>query len=50
MQVSLQPMLVRAFDGKNITIIEAGQYHNVAVADGLLYTWGLVGSEYNWNI
>ncbi|XP_036324147.1 uncharacterized protein LOC118737630 isoform X2 [Rhagoletis pomonella] len=40
MQVSLQPMLVRAFDGKNITIIEAGQYHNAAVADGVLYTWG----------
>ncbi|XP_054728127.1 uncharacterized protein LOC129237413 isoform X1 [Anastrepha obliqua] len=40
MQVSLQPVLVRAFDGKNITIIEAGQYHNAAVADGLLYTWG----------
>ncbi|XP_050340209.1 uncharacterized protein LOC126766471 isoform X2 [Bactrocera neohumeralis] len=40
MQVSLQPMMLRAFDGKNITIIEAGQYHNAAVADGLLYTWG----------
>uniref|UniRef100_A0A0A1XQW8 X-linked retinitis pigmentosa GTPase regulator homolog n=1 Tax=Zeugodacus cucurbitae TaxID=28588 RepID=A0A0A1XQW8_ZEUCU len=40
MQVSLQPMLVRAFDGKNVTIIEAGQYHNAAIADGVLYTWG----------
>ncbi|XP_067619024.1 uncharacterized protein ca isoform X2 [Eurosta solidaginis] len=40
MQVSMQPMLVHVFDGKNITIIEAGQYHNAAVADGLLYTWG----------
>ncbi|XP_037955224.1 uncharacterized protein LOC119685097 isoform X2 [Teleopsis dalmanni] len=40
MQMSLQPMLVKKFDGKNITILEAGQYHNAAVADGLLYTWG----------
>lgn len=42
MQMSMQPMLVNAFDGKNITILEAGQYHNAAVADGQLYTWGFV--------
>lgn len=40
MQMTLQPMLVKAFDGKNITILEAGQYHNAVVADGMLYTWG----------
>ncbi|XP_013097207.2 uncharacterized protein LOC106080378 [Stomoxys calcitrans] len=40
MQMTLQPMLVKAFDGKNITILEAGQYHNAVVADGILYTWG----------
>ncbi|XP_065372533.1 uncharacterized protein ca isoform X2 [Calliphora vicina] len=40
MQMTLQPMLVKQFDGKNITILEAGQYHNAVVADGLLYTWG----------
>ncbi|XP_075169740.1 RCC1 and BTB domain containing protein claret [Haematobia irritans] len=40
MQMTLQPMLVKTFDGKNITILEAGQYHNAVVADGILYTWG----------
>lgn len=40
MKMSQQPMLVKALDGKNITILEAGQYHNAAVADGVLYTWG----------
>ncbi|XP_073817461.1 RCC1 and BTB domain containing protein claret [Musca autumnalis] len=40
MQMTLQPMLVKTFDGKNITILEAGQYHNAVVADGMLYTWG----------
>lgn len=37
---ALQPMLVREFDGKNISQIETGQYHNAVVADGCLYTWG----------
>ncbi|XP_058464342.1 uncharacterized protein LOC131438361 [Malaya genurostris] len=37
---ALQPMLVQALDGKNITHICAGQYHNAVVANGLLYTWG----------
>lgn len=37
---ALQPMLVREFDGKNISLIEAGQYHNAVYADGELYTWG----------
>lgn len=37
---ALQPMLIRQFDSKNITLIEAGQYHNAVVADGILYTWG----------
>lgn len=37
---ALQPMLVRAFDGCNVTLIEAGQYHNAAVVDGRLFTWG----------
>ncbi|XP_055699615.1 uncharacterized protein LOC129799608 isoform X2 [Phlebotomus papatasi] len=40
MSQSLHPMLVRAFEGKVITKLVAGQYHNAAVADGLLYTWG----------
>uniref|UniRef100_A0A1B0GGW7 E3 ubiquitin-protein ligase herc2 n=2 Tax=Lutzomyia longipalpis TaxID=7200 RepID=A0A1B0GGW7_LUTLO len=40
MSQSLHPMLVRAFEGKFITKLVAGQYHNAAVADGLLYTWG----------
>lgn len=38
--MALQPMLIREFDGKNITMIDAGQYHNAVVADGCLYTWG----------
>lgn len=37
---ALQPMLIREFDGKNITLIEAGQYHNAVYADGELFTWG----------
>lgn len=37
---ALQPMLIRAFDGKYITQVVTGQYHNAAVANGLLYTWG----------
>ncbi|XP_034127755.1 uncharacterized protein LOC117583519 isoform X2 [Drosophila guanche] len=40
MQMALQPMLVTALDGMNITVLEAGQYHNAAVADGKLYMWG----------
>ncbi|KAH8326627.1 hypothetical protein KR067_011033, partial [Drosophila pandora] len=40
MQMALQPMLVTALDGMNITLLEAGQYHNAAVADGKLYMWG----------
>ncbi|KAH8417883.1 hypothetical protein KR222_007776 [Zaprionus bogoriensis] len=40
MQMALQPMLVTALDGMNITILEAGQYHNAAIADGKLYMWG----------
>lgn len=42
---ALQPMLVPEFDGKNITLIEAGQYHNAVYADGELYTfgWGIYG-------
>lgn len=40
---ALQPMLVREFDGKNISLIEAGQYHNAVYADHRLYTYG-------WNI
>lgn len=47
--MTLQPMLVKQFDGKNITILEAGQYHNSVVADGLLYTWGYV-KNYFYNI
>lgn len=37
---ALQPMLVKEFDGKNINLIEAGQYHNVVYADGELFSWG----------
>ncbi|XP_055592814.1 uncharacterized protein LOC129744353 [Uranotaenia lowii] len=37
---ALQPMLIQTLDGKNITHICAGQYHNAVVANGLLYTWG----------
>ncbi|KAL1402875.1 hypothetical protein pipiens_005886 [Culex pipiens pipiens] len=37
---ALQPMLVQALDGKNVTHMCAGQYHNAVVANGLLYTWG----------
>lgn len=37
---ALQPMFVQTLDGKNITHICAGQYHNAVVANGLLYTWG----------
>ncbi|XP_065095854.1 uncharacterized protein ca [Ochlerotatus camptorhynchus] len=37
---ALQPMYVHALDGKSITHICAGQYHNAVVANGLLYTWG----------
>lgn len=37
---ALQPMLVHEFDGKNISLIEVGQYHNAVYADGELYTWG----------
>ncbi|GAB0090587.1 uncharacterized protein DMENIID0001_053250 [Sergentomyia squamirostris] len=40
MSQSLHPMLVREFEGRAITKLVAGQYHNAAVADGLLYTWG----------
>lgn len=40
---ALQPMLVQAFDGKNISLIEVGQYHNAVYADNQLYTFG-------WNI
>ncbi|XP_030371281.1 uncharacterized protein LOC115621712 [Scaptodrosophila lebanonensis] len=40
MQMALQPMLVQGLDGMNITLLEAGQYHNAAVADGKLYMWG----------
>ena len=34
------PVLVETLDYKNITIMEAGQYHNAVVADNYLYTWG----------
>lgn len=37
---ALQPMLVPDFDGKNVTLMDAGQYHNAIYADGELYTWG----------
>ncbi|KAH8388594.1 hypothetical protein KR093_010891 [Drosophila rubida] len=40
MQMALQPMLVSGLDGMNITMLEAGQYHNAAVVDGKLYMWG----------
>ncbi|XP_062123118.1 uncharacterized protein LOC133836564 isoform X1 [Drosophila sulfurigaster albostrigata] len=40
MQMALQPMLVTGLDGMNITLLEAGQYHNAAVVDGKLYMWG----------
>lgn len=42
---ALQPMLIREFDNKNVTLIEAGQYHNAVYADGELYTfgWGIYG-------
>lgn len=42
---ALQPMIVQEFDSKNITLIEAGQYHNAVYADGELYTfgWGIYG-------
>lgn len=33
-------MLVKEFDGKNINLIEAGQYHNACYADGELFSWG----------
>lgn len=36
-------MLIREFDGKNINLIEAGQYHSAVYADNQLYTFG-------WNI
>jgi alpha-tubulin suppressor-like RCC1 family protein len=36
------PFLIRTLDGKNITQISAGHYHNAVVADGRLYTWGYV--------
>lgn len=39
-QASLQPALVEALDYKNITLMEAGQYHNAVVANKQLYTWG----------
>lgn len=40
---ALHPKLVQTFDGKNISLIEAGQYHNAVYADNQLYTFG-------WNI
>lgn len=40
---ALQPMLIPEFDGKNVTLIETGQYHNAVYADNQLYTFG-------WNI
>lgn len=42
---ALQPMLVKEFDDKNVSLIEAGQYHNAVYADGELYTfgWGVYG-------
>lgn len=39
---ALQPMLIPEFDGKNISLIEAGQYHNAVYADNELYTFGYV--------
>ncbi|XP_063704570.1 uncharacterized protein LOC134833990 [Culicoides brevitarsis] len=38
---ALQPMLVRTFEeGQVISQVYAGQYHNAAVVDDLLYMWG----------
>lgn len=49
---ALQPMLIKEFDGKNITLMEAGQYHNAVYADGELYTfgWGIYGQLGHGNI
>lgn len=49
---ALQPMLIKEFDGKNITLLEAGQYHNAVYADGELYTfgWGIYGQLGHGNI
>lgn len=49
---ALQPMLIKEFDGKNITLIEAGQYHNAVYANGELYTfgWGIYGQLGHGNI
>lgn len=49
---ALQPMLLKEFDGKNITLLEAGQYHNAVYADGELYTfgWGIYGQLGHGNI
>lgn len=49
---ALQPMLVQEFDNKNVTLIEAGQYHNAVYADGELYTfgWGIYGQLGHGNI
>ncbi|XP_037026178.1 uncharacterized protein LOC119067371 [Bradysia coprophila] len=37
---SLQPLLVNYLDELDISLIEAGQYHNAVLAEGNLYTWG----------
>lgn len=37
---ALQPMLIPEFDGKDVSLIESGQYHNAIYADGHLYIWG----------
>lgn len=49
---ALQPMLVQDFDGKNVTLMEAGQYHNAIYADGELYTfgWGIYGQLGHGNV
>lgn len=49
---ALQPMLIKEFDGMNIKLIEAGQYHNAVYADGELYTfgWGIYGQLGHGNI
>lgn len=49
---ALQPMHIKEFDGKNITLLEAGQYHNAVYADGELYTfgWGIYGQLGHGNI
>lgn len=49
---ALQPMLIKEFDGKNVTLMEAGQYHNAIYADGELYTfgWGIYGQLGHGNI